>query len=107
MISWAALDLLCMHGQSSLRAIGVSSADARVRACSGHTALDRPMLYGIVPINKTVAGALGAVVALLALAVVAVTVGWRLSVTRNRKSYKKWNEEVRWRRFLWCCSYCP
>ena len=53
------------------------------------------MLYGIVPINKTVAGVLGAVVALLAFAVVGVTVGWRLSVTRNRKSYKKWNEEVR------------
>lgn len=65
---------------------------ASVRA--GHTALDKPMLYGIVPINKTVAAALGAVVALLAVAIVAVTVGWRLSVTRSRKSYKKWNEEV-------------
>ena len=53
------------------------------------------MLYGIVPINKTMAGVLGAVVALLALAVVGVTVAWRLSVTRSRKSYKKWNEEVR------------
>ncbi len=53
------------------------------------------MLYGTLPITKTVAAALGAVIAVLAVAIVGLAVGWRLSVTRNRKSYKKWNEEVR------------
>lgn len=63
--------------------------------CTGHTALDKPMLYGALPITKAVAGGLGAVIAVLGVAVVGLAVGWRLSVTRNRKSYKKWNEEVR------------
>ncbi len=53
------------------------------------------MLYGALPITKAVAGGLGAVIAVLGVAVVGLAVGWRLSVTRSRKSYKKWNEEVR------------
>ncbi|EIE26102.1 glycoside hydrolase [Coccomyxa subellipsoidea C-169] len=65
-----------------------------VWACFSHTALDKPMLYGTLPITKTVAAALGAVIAVLAVAIVGLAVGWRLSVTRNRKSYKKWNEET-------------
>lgn len=67
-------------------------------SCAGHTALDKPMLYGTLPITKTVAAALGAVIAVLVVALVGVAVGWRLSITRSRKSYKKWNEEV--------CSCC-
>lgn len=65
-----------------------------ILCCTGHTALDKPMLYGALPITKAVAGALGAVIAVLGVAVVGLAIGWRLSVTRNRKSYKKWNEEV-------------
>lgn len=53
------------------------------------------MLYGTLPITKTVAAGLGAVIAILAVVIVGLAVGWRLSVTRSRKSYKKWNEEVR------------
>ena len=52
------------------------------------------MLYGVVPIDSKVAAALGAVVALLVVALVAVIATWRISITRNRKAYKKWNEEV-------------
>lgn len=48
----------------------------------------------MLPITKTVAAALGAVIALLAVVIVGLAIGWRLSVTRSRKSYKKWNEEV-------------
>ena len=63
-------------------------------ARAGHAALDRPMLYGVVPIDSKVAAALGAVVALLAVALVAVVATWRISLRRNRKAYKKWGEEV-------------
>lgn len=77
-------------------------------ACLGHTALDKPVLYGVLPITKTVAAALGAVIALLLVVIVGLAVGWRLSVTSSRKSYKKWNEEVRAAALLathfTCCS---
>lgn len=53
------------------------------------------MLFGYVPVTKTVAAAMGSVIALLTVAVVGLAVGWRLAVTRSRKSYKKWGEEVR------------
>ena len=63
---------------------------------AGHTALDYPKLFGYtVPIDKTVAAAMGSVIALLCVAVVGLAVGWRLAVTRSRKAYKKWGEEVR------------
>jgi glycerol-3-phosphate acyltransferase PlsY len=52
------------------------------------------VLYGVLPITKTVASALGAVIALLTVVAVAMAIGWRLTVTRSRKNYKKWNEEV-------------
>ena len=47
--------------------------------------------------DKTVAAAMGSVIALLCVAVVGLAVGWRLAVTRSRKAYKKWGEEVRCR----------
>lgn len=69
-----------------------------VRPCdppAGHTALDYPKLFGYtVPMDKSVAAAMGSVIALLCVAVVGLAVGWRLAVTRSRKAYKKWGEEV-------------
>jgi hypothetical protein len=68
-----------------------------IAAClapAGHTALDKPMLYGVVPIDATMAAALGAVIAVLVLGLAAVITVWRISITRNRKAYKMWNEEV-------------
>ena len=61
---------------------------------AGHTALDRPTLFGYVPVTNTLAAGMGAVIALLVVAVVGLAVGWRLSLTRSRKAYKKWGEEV-------------
>ena len=62
---------------------------------AGHTALDYPKLFGYtVPVDKSVAAAMGSVIALLCVAIVGLGVGWRLAVTRSRKSYKKWGEEV-------------
>ena len=61
---------------------------------AGHTALDKPMLFGYVPVTSTIAAGMGSVIALLAVAVVGLGVGWRLAVTRSRKAYKKWGEEV-------------
>lgn len=62
---------------------------------AGHTALDQPKLFGYtVPMSKTVAAAMGSVIALLCVAVVGLAIGWRLAVTKGRKSYKKWGEEV-------------
>ncbi|CAK0737181.1 hypothetical protein CVIRNUC_000868 [Coccomyxa viridis] len=65
-----------------------------VWACFSHTALDKPMLFGYVPVTSTIAAGMGSVIALLAVAVVGLGVGWRLAVTRSRKAYKKWGEEV-------------
>ena len=68
---------------------------------AGHTALDYPKLFGYtVPVDESVAAAMGSVIALLCVAIVGLGVGWRLAVTRSRKSYKKWGEEVRCRPLL-------
>ncbi len=61
---------------------------------AGHTALDRPTLFGYVPVTNTLAAGMGAVIALLVVAVAGLAAGWRLSVTRSRKAYKKWGEVV-------------